>query len=761
MTLRAAAVIAPLLAVALGLAACRAPDPAALKQQAIQRGDELAGAKKFAEAAVAYRQAVDAAPEDGPLRLKLARALEGAAQWTPAANQAMRAADLMPTDYDARFLAARLILGQNRFEDALRLLEALAKERPDDAGVLMLRGTAKAKLINPTWALFTLASTGGTGPDYEKGCTTLRPRTGPEQDREAEADLQRALTLTPTSLDARLALLNFFYAARRADDGAPLIRQLVADAPQHGLVAEVAGHFYLARGEVALGEQYLETAAVAAESYSHAPRLALANHFFERGRYQDALTHWDKLTPADDEGGVISARRADALLRLQRYDEAGRLLDTLLARYPQHRRALALKAMLLVKQQRPAEALAVAREAAAADRTSAESRLVLAETLVLTGDLEAALAEYAETLRLAPAQSSLLPVIVDLALRTGRDAQALAYARQAAGLFPNDVDAKLAVVTASNRLHDYAGAATALQPLLALSPRPAAVAVQLGVLEAGRGRDDAARAAFSAALKTQPNSLPALSGLIDLDLSRGRVAAARARIDAVLAERSNDAGVLAVASRVFRAERNLPGAEAVLRRAVAQRPDDMDVILQLADCLVDLARYQDARTLLDGVLARNPASGRTLIAMGAAQEGLGQLDEAEARYKKVLAVSPDDGAAATRLALLQISRGKNLDIALGHLSEAKRARPADAAVSDALGWVYVQKGFQMLALEQLQEATRLAPANALYHYHLGVAHARDGAPAKARAALTRALALDLDDAGRKAAQAALNELGTR
>ena len=417
--------------------------------------------------------------------------------------------------------------------------------------------------------------------------------------------------------------------------------------------------------------------------------------------------------------------------------------------------------MLLMKLGRPAEALVTARAAVEADRMSAEARVVLAEALMAARDQSGAFAEYTEALRLAPWLTGLVPIVAELGLATGRTQQALVFARQAVGLFPENVAAKLAVVTAQVRLRDYTAAATTLEPLLRLKPRPLAVHLQLGRLEAGRGNDAAARAAFDGALEVDPNSVDALAGHVDLDLARQQVAAARRRIDAVMTQRLDEAAVLKISGRVFRAEQDLQGAETVLRRALAIQPADVGTALLLADTLSARSDGDDAVALLEQLLARNPSFGPALTALGAVLERLGRLDEAEARYKSVLAVNPGDGPAATRLALLHAVRGQNLDVALGYLSEAKRASPDDPGVSDALGWVYVQKNLRLLAVEQLEEATRLSPGTATFHYHLGVAHARAGNVVKARAALMRALALDLDDLDRRTAETALAELDRR
>jgi Flp pilus assembly protein TadD len=63
-----------------------------------------------------------------------------------------------------------------------------------------------------------------------------------------------------------------------------------------------------------------------------------------------------------------------------------------------------------------------------------------------------------------------------------------------------------------------------------------------------------------------------------------------------------------------------------------------------------------------------------------------------------------------------------------------------------------------LALPQLEDAVKGSPRNALFQYHLGTAYARAGQPAKARQALTRAIATDPAFSERAQAQAELDLL---
>jgi tetratricopeptide (TPR) repeat protein len=736
-------VAAPILAVGL-LAGCRQPvEPVGLKADAVAAGDAAFAAERFSDAVAAYRRATDVDPKDGPLRLKLAKAYERAQQWTQAGQEAMRAVDLLPGDYEAGRLAARLVLSLSRFEDSLSITTNLLRDRPDDVDLLVLWGTATARLSNPYWAIYRLGTTGGRGEAYERGVTNLRPAVGENRDKAAEDALRRALTITPRDFNGRFALAGLLWATRRADESEALLAGLASDFPQHAMVNEAAGYFFLARGRDDEGERYLKNAAASPSPEGRGPRTTLADRFLASERFADVIALLQHAPASDDEGGAVAIRRAEATLGLGRHAEAAQQLDALLVRYPSHGRARVLKARLQLQTRDAAGAFDTAGRAVKADPADGEARLELARALEALGDMDLAYKEYGEALRLRPTAVDLPRVLARLALRTGHDRAALAYARQASQRFPDDLGTRLILVEAYIRTGELANADRQLAPLVTAPAAPSADAlVLLGRLRLARGDHRATRAAFEEALRLAPDSTSALTALVELDLTQGQLDDAGRRVTSASISRPDDVAILRLLGRVQRTQGDLSVAEATFRRALALQPADTDSALLLAESLADSRRIEEARRLLEQVLQRRPSSLAAQTAMGGTLEALGRFDDAQERYETILAEYPDAVDAASRLAILMVSRGRNLSSALNVLSEARRAAPGDARVSDAYGWVQLHREQIPLALQHLQAATLQEPRNPSYQYHLGVAYMRAGRFAQARSALTQALALD-------------------
>jgi tetratricopeptide (TPR) repeat protein len=121
--------------------------------------------------------------------------------------------------------------------------------------------------------------------------------------------------------------------------------------------------------------------------------------------------------------------------------------------------------------------------------------------------------------------------------------------------------------------------------------------------------------------------------------------------------------------------------------------------------------------------------------------GQQNLAEAKRRYEEILQLSNTAAVAANNLAYIYADEGQRLDDALRLAQTAVQHLPDNAAALDTLGWVYYQQELPGLAVRQFEQSIKLDAQNAGYHYHLGLAHARNGDVARARAAAEKALSL--------------------
>jgi tetratricopeptide (TPR) repeat protein len=147
--------------------------------------------------------------------------------------------------------------------------------------------------------------------------------------------------------------------------------------------------------------------------------------------------------------------------------------------------------------------------------------------------------------------------------------------------------------------------------------------------------------------------------------------------------------------------------------------------------------------------------------IGVLLEAKGDIEGARDRFERVLQIDPEAPVAANNLAWIYAQHGGNLDVALHLAQTAQKHMPDVAEVGDTLGFIYYKKNLASLAIATLKVSSAKDPGNALYHYHLGLAYADSGDSERARASLTRALALKSDFDGADQARSLLSSQTVR
>lgn len=598
--------LAPLALLLIGAVACVSSDTAALKADAIRRGDELTIRKQHGQAAAAYRQAVDADGQDGQARYKLAQAYAQSGRAAEAATQAVQAADLLPRDVDVQLFAGAMMVGLSRFVDAADRMTAFLRDHPDNVPALIRLGNARARLVNSTVALSKLADAILDGT-YDGARRESRPVTTSAEDASAEAALRKALSLAPSMREAQLAVANFLWAAGRPDEAETLLKEVADHNPGHERANRALGEFYLSRRRGAEAEPYLRHAATTGTAGGNA-RFVLADYLISERRDDDARTVLRRMFPADDSAGAVSLRWARLDFRTGQRDQAQRRLDALLARDPINRPGRLLQAQFAVAMRDWDRALPLARTAVAQDTNSSEAQLALGQALFAAGDLENASEALAEAVRLDPDGAESLQQLAQIKLALGKPQDALQYAQEAVRKNPDDRHAAVALVKTLVSVGDYSSAEEEIRPLLARHPTAPDVLTQLGVVQLAQGNDEAARTSFVRTLDYDRDSEDALSGLVSLELRGRRTGDLRRRVEAAVAVHPQDTAYLLLAARLYAADDDAR-TEPTLRKALDIDLANEGATLSLAVFLHEYRRADEAKRLLEFVPRQPEAAG--------------------------------------------------------------------------------------------------------------------------------------------------------
>jgi len=312
------------------------------------------------------------------------------------------------------------------------------------------------------------------------------------------------------------------------------------------------------------------------------------------------------------------------------------------------------------------------------------AKMLLARTLIASGDEEAGL-ESARELVMAPEADVATHLEYALLLAaTGR------------------VDEARAMLT------PYASGPTVI---------PGAVR-SLGVLDLDQGDLDAANARFEDLLSTGAQSYEALYFL-------GNIADRRDDSERALRYYTRVTGgdyALAAQSRVARIKAEQSGLDVGLahldefQRGHPQRgPDVVAARAGLASAIGENSRSLE---ILDAGLAQYPDSFDLRMARVFAYERASKPEAAIRELRKLLKDRPEDAVVQNALGYTLADRGQSLDEAAALVGAALAQTPDSAAVLDSMGWVRFRQGRFAEALEYLVRARDLGD-DAEIDLHLG------------------------------------------
>ena len=723
------------------LGAC-SNDPDAQKRRYFASAERYAAEKKYDEAIVEYRNALQQDPKYADARFKLAEAYVAKGDYRSAYPEYIRAADLKPEDLRLQARAGNMLLLGRRFEEARARARSMLQKDPSNLEGLILLGNALAGLGDLPSAVQIAERAVAADPERAGTHVNLGVMhlAGGNQ-QEAEHAFTTAVRLNPNSLSANLALGNFYYASGRFEPAEAAFKRAAALAPHDVRTNRAVAGFYLGSGRPNEAARYLLS--IAERTDDPSSWFDLADFYVQQRRTPDATRILEKLA-ANSAHGANARRRLAVIAHGEgRRAEAFSMLDNLLARNPNESETLTVRARLLLADHRYGEALEAANAAVRSNPRSPQAHLITGLASMGRGDFAQARRALTESTNLDPGLLEARMALANLHLSTGEIDPAIDIAMAATAANPRSLEARLLVTRALLvRPDDRPRALTYAEGTVRDFPRSAAARNALGLYYLAVGDRAAARREFEHALRLDAGFVNSLADLVSMDVAAGRVEDARKLLRAHRALVPNDPKVLVLEAKLAIAARQLPEAERLLREILSRPQPPSEAYTLLGRMFIAQGRLAEATAEFSELLKSDPGSVSGHVMVGLLLHARRDTRGAIEHYEKAVALDPRTAAAAANnLAWLYAESGENLERALELAQTARSHLPTDPEPLDTLGWVYLKKGMMSQAQTFIRQAIDLNPKNPLYHYHLGVLYAQKGDDASARLSLQRALEL--------------------
>jgi tetratricopeptide (TPR) repeat protein len=594
--------------------------------------------------------------------------------------------------------------------------------------------------------------------------------------------LQDAAQRFPAALDLRITLAEVALALGDASSALAAL-----EAVPEGALQAAGATLLRARAQRDLGDgaASLATLAAAEESFEDwSDFRGLRVEFLIEDQASDEALELvrdarSRADLADEKRTWFAESEASLLAREERFDEAMRIFEELIAADPQNARAWARRMQLLAEQRRFDEACDELDAALAARPDLGFLYDLLASAEAGRGDVAASEAAYrkrvevvgdatgVERLALFLFEKDRPDEAVEiLAVKRGEfsadEARELEYLEVAILLDGGDIEGARTRYEDYRRRHWSDPRAEYLRARLELADgNPSAAAERLNQLLPRFDRSDVqhwygkalqelgdyagAEHRFGIALLRNPQQLSSHKALIVLLERRGAWVAVHDAAEHLLhVHPGNPVALAALARSVLRLE---PPelAEQILRAYVDHYPTVEDATLGLAASLRALGRTEDALEVLEASRDRFGASiswraerALTLVALGRSGEAVAELDQP----------APDGSAAALHRAraivLFSSDRGPEAVLEAGRALELE---PEERAPLMWVGDYYAQNGEFESAAAAYRRYLASRPADAEAYFHFGVALDRIGETPAAIEAYRRALEIDSDQVG--------------
>ncbi|MCA1629069.1 MAG: tetratricopeptide repeat protein [Acidobacteria bacterium] len=765
---------------ALLLVASACSDPEKAKAEHLNRGEAYLKEKKYQEASLEFRNAVQIDDRAAQAHWGLARAYEGAGQFAQAVDEMQRTIQLDPNNLDARVRLGNYYIvayQQNRDsrtkDEASRLAEEVLQKNPNHIEGHILRGTILFTAGDKEGALAELKKAVEIDPRRVESLISLAlyyRQTG--DSARAEETYQRAIGVDDRSALAHLEYARFFVQQNRMD-----------------------------RAE----EQFLR--AVEVDQQNREAHRTLVTFYIQQKRLDRAEQAARALAQLDSGKPEGTAVLGDFYSQIGRPEEAARAFQETIAKFPDYTQARYRLGELMMQKGDAAGALAQAEGVLKKNANDKQALLLRARVRMNGGaQLRDAVEDLKQVLKQEPRDQAGLYYMADAHLRLNQIEQARVFAGDLEKYYPNEIHPKLlqlqinlaagdwqAALRQSNDLVEKLSRATPdsrVTPEMmnelrakALTARGSAQA-QLKNLAAARADFTAARdllpnapsshtnlAAVAAvekkrdeamqhyerALQLDATSFDALNGIIGLFAQQKEFDKAHARVDQALAVKDS-APLHFLKGQIYGAQGGAAkeqknqeleaqfarGAEGEMRRALELDPNFVPAFNAIASLYINTDQPDQAIASLREWAAKRPDDAVPHVMIGMIEDKRQSYDKANESYRKALTIRPDHIFAANNLAWNYADHGGgNLDEAMRLAQGVVQKFPDEPGFADTLGWVYFKKGLGSAAVEQLQKAVSRAQAsggdNAAYRARLGQALAAAGRKAEARQQLQQAL----------------------
>jgi len=759
-------------AVAVLIGACTTPEKA--KALHVAHGQALLKDKKFQEAALEFRSALQIDEQLADAHWGLAQVYEGLQRYQEAFEEMKTTAELDQNNLDVRVkLGNYYLMGSQQSAAGVSEAERLAKEilqkNPNHIEGHILMGSVLFAQDHKNEALAELNRAIEIDPKRVESYLSLARFFASMKDlAKADATFQRAISVNGSSAMAYYEYGKFLVQTNRADDAEKEFQLGVQVEPNNRDARFVLASFYLVNKRYAKAEDAYKALAELDKDKPEG-RSVLGDYYGATGRLDEAIAIYREVLTKSPDYTQAHYRLAELMLNRGDLANAKTEVENILKKDANDRQAMILRARIEMQSGDSNDmkaAIADLQEVLKQEPNSRAGLFFMAEANFRAGQTDQARVFAGDLNRNYPdyLPAKLLQAQIDLATGDAKSASQTASQlldRIAKESSDRDMTPQMLADIRANALVAHGTAAMQMRDTKAArqdfmlahdaAPNSTDIYVNLASVSLAENKVDEAVTFYNTALGIDAANFNSLRGLINIYAARNQTAQAHSRVDQSIAAQPNNASLHFLKGQIYGFERNAAGAESEFRRALDIDPNYLAAYSALGALFVNTNQQDRAIAEYSKIVEKRPDNAATYTLIGMLEMNRQNIDGAIDNYRKALAKDENAVFAANNLAWLYAEYNKgNMDEAVRLAQGAVQANPGVPSFSDTLGWVYYKKGLYGAAAEQLKKAisideeaarrSHVAPTPS-YRFHLGVALEAKGDKLGARREIETALRL--------------------
>lgn len=721
------------------LAACNT-DPNVRKQKFLESGNKYFNQKRYGEASIQYRNALQVDPQFAEAYYRLGLSFLQQGQWVPAGQALSRAVAFDPENLDAHIRLGNIFLGIGQYPDARSQGEEVTRRNPQNADAHVLLGQVSVQQKNFADAKNEFEQAMKIAPWSPVPYTDLGlAQLMNGEFNLAETNFQKAMQLSPDEPQFAINLANFYRGRQEFDKSLLVLREAAARNPKAvALQLAVADLYYY---EKRTNDMHNLLDQLESGDLPNA-RQSVADFYFSHRDVPAALDRYLALA-GKERTSAIMKQVAECYLRLSRWREADEWIAKQGTKKDKDAEFHLLHARSLAGQYRLREAIAEDQAAIKAAPGMVSAQYVLAQAYLQKGDLQAAKDAMTDALRLQPGYLPAFLGLANIALRQNDPQVALQYANQIISQTYWVPEAHIIAGEAYVLRREFPAALKEFDTASTLDPDNAIPLERHGYALAAQRQYDLAEKSYEDALAIAPESAEALGGLVNSLLQRGQVDRARARIQKQIEIQPQEYRLQLVMGEFCLERKDWGCAEQSYRRAVELNPYSLSAYIQLGHIYKVTNRWSEAVQQYEKARQQFPDILPNYITLGIAYEAQGNYGRAVQVYRDALKIDPTFVPAENNLAWLYLQHDGDLGEAIRLAQLARNQQPDDPHINDTLAWGYYKRGQYPAAAEILEGIVAKNPKSSNFQFHLGMAYMMEGRQDQAWKSLETALSLGL------------------